>query len=85
MEITIRLLAGYRRFLPNGHGAGQDPHHDTYSQDVAPGATVDAVLSTLTIPPGEAFTFLVNGRHAERQQSLQAGDVLIVFPAVGGG
>jgi hypothetical protein len=92
MEITIRLLAGYRRFLPYRPDGAPAPQpgqpaaaRDSYSQRVAPGATVDTVLSTLPIPPGEAFTFLVNGRHAERHQTLQGGDLLTVFPAAGGG
>jgi len=80
MEITIRLLAAYRRYLP------YDPNgQDSFPQIVAPGATVGHVLSCLPIPPGEACTFFVNGRHAERDRSLQAGDVLTVFPAAGGG
>lgn len=96
MEITIRLLAGYRRFLPDHRDAQSEPRpgvrqtafavaRDTYSQHVAPGATVDTVLSSLPIPPGEALTFFVNGRHAERHQLLQAGDIVTVFPAAGGG
>jgi molybdopterin synthase sulfur carrier subunit len=80
MEITIRLLASYRQYLPK--------HHDDragYCQRVAPGSRVADVLRDLPIPPGEAYTVLINGRHATRDQPLHAGDVLSVFPAVGGG
>jgi sulfur carrier protein ThiS len=80
MQITIRLLASYRRYLPEGQGA-----QTGYSQQVQPGARVEDVLAELPIPAGEAATFFVNGRHAERSQVLQAGDVLSVFPAAGGG
>jgi hypothetical protein len=80
MEITIRLLASYRRYLPEGHdGRGGFPF------EASPGAMVSEVLAELPIPPGEAFTFFVNGRHAERAQFLEDGDVLSVFPAAGGG
>lgn len=80
MQITIRLLASYRQYLPPWHDAQAG-----YVHEVAPGATVGAVLASLPIPPNEAFTFFVNGRHAERDQPLQEGDVLSVFPAAGGG
>jgi hypothetical protein len=80
MEVTVRLLASYRRFLPEGH----DPQVG-YACDVQPGTRVGDVLSDLPIPATATPTFLVNGRHAERAQVLQAGDVLSVFPAAGGG
>ena len=80
MEITIRLLASYRRFLPDDHDdrAG-------FGLGVEPGSRVSDVVADLAIPDGGAFTCLVNGRHADLAQVLQAGDVLAVFPAVGGG
>lgn len=80
MQITIRLLASFRQFLPESHcmDAG-------FSHNVAPTTSVGQVLAELPIPPGEPYTFFVNGRHTERSQILQPGDVLSVFPAVGGG
>ena len=80
MQITVRLLASYRQYLPAGHDdqAG-------YVHRAAPGTTVGAVLSELPIPLTDVLTFFVNGRHAERDQVLRQGDVLSVFPAVGGG
>ena len=80
MDITIRLLASYRQYLPEGHD--QEGH---YPLDVPAGVRVAEVLARLPVPQGDACTFLVNGRHAPRHQSLEAGDVLTVFPAVGGG
>jgi molybdopterin converting factor small subunit len=80
MQIKIRLLASYRRYLPEGHGA-----QTGYALEVARDACVSDVLDDLPIPPSEAFTFFVNGRHAGQDQVLQAGDVLAVFPAAGGG
>jgi molybdopterin converting factor small subunit len=52
---------------------------------VARNTPVGDVLDGLPIPPGEVYTFFVNGRHAERDQPLEEGDVLAIFPAVGGG
>jgi hypothetical protein len=80
MQITIRLLASYRRFLPESHDAKAG-----FSCDVAPAASVRDVLAELPIPSGEPYTFFVNGRHATHGQILQPGDTLSVFPAAGGG
>lgn len=80
VQITIRLLASYRKYLP--------AHPDDeagYSHHVVDGALVGDVLAALPIPSGDFYTFLVNGRHAERDQVLQDGDLLSVFPAAGGG
>ena len=80
MQITVRLLASYRQYLPARHNdqAG-------YPCLVADGALVGDLLAELPIPPDDFCTFLVNGRHAERDQVLQEGDILSVFPTAGGG
>ena len=80
MRITVRLLATYRRYLPEEHDA-----NGGYAREIAPDTRVGDVVGDLPIPSGEVYTFFVNGRHADRDQILQAGDVLAVFPAVGGG
>lgn len=80
MEITIRLLAGYRRCLPEGHDA-----RSGYQLKVEAGTRLGDVLADLPIPETEPYTYLLNGRHVAREQALKAGDVLAVFPAVGGG
>ena len=80
MHITVRLLASYRQYLP-------DPQSENpgFQLQVEPGVRVRDVLAKLPIPRSEACTFFVNGRHAERDQALENGDVLSVFPAAGGG
>jgi sulfur carrier protein ThiS len=80
MQITIRLLASYRRYLPKGHDS-----QASYLVEIPPGVRLDDVLADLPIPPNETYTFLLNGHHAGRDLILQPGDVLAVFPAVGGG
>lgn len=80
MQITIRLLASYRRYVPEDC----DPQAG-YPLEIEPGVTIGQVLLELPIPADGPSTFLVNGRHAVREQPLQEGDVLAVFPAVGGG
>jgi molybdopterin synthase sulfur carrier subunit len=80
VQITVCLLASFRRYLPEGHDA-----QGGYPCEVAPGTRAGDVLATLPIPPDHACTFFVNGRHAGPDQVLQAGDVLSVFPPAGGG
>jgi molybdopterin synthase sulfur carrier subunit len=80
MEITVRLLASYRRYQPEGHD-----EQAGYGQELPRGSTVADMLESLAIPPGEVYTFFVNGRHAEREQVLAEGDVVSIFPAAGGG
>jgi molybdopterin converting factor small subunit len=80
MRITIRLLASYRRYLPEYHDAQAG-----YPHEIGPEARVGDVLAELPIPASDLYTFFINGRHAERDQVLQAGDILSVFPAAGGG
>jgi molybdopterin synthase sulfur carrier subunit len=80
MQITVRLLASYRKYLPEGHDAQAG-----FAYEMPQGATVGDILAELPIPQADVHTSLVNGRHALCDQVLQAGDVLAVFPAVGGG
>ncbi|MFN2164660.1 MAG: MoaD/ThiS family protein, partial [Anaerolineae bacterium] len=56
-----------------------------YVHKVVRGAAVAEVLPDLPFLSTEVYTFFVNGRHAERDQTLQNGDILSVFPAAGGG
>jgi hypothetical protein len=97
MRITVRLLASYRRYLPREQGepagycdelpAGSVAGDERagYCQVVPSGTTVGDVLAGLPIPAGDVPTFFVNGRHAERGPALQDGEVVSIFPAVGGG
>ena len=80
MQITVRLLASYRQYSP----VGRHPQAG-YPLQVGDGALVSEVLVALPIPQDDSYTVLVNGRHAERDQVLQEGDLLSVFPAAGGG
>jgi molybdopterin converting factor small subunit len=80
LAVTVRLLASYRQYLPLDHD-----EQAGYALQVAPGLLAGQLLDGLPMPAGERYTFFINGRHAERDQVLQEGDILTVFPAVGGG
>ncbi|MCL7454393.1 MAG: MoaD/ThiS family protein [Anaerolineae bacterium] len=80
MQITVRLLASYRQYLPEDHD-----NQAGFRYEVQPRSSVGDILEQLPVPADEPYTFFVNGRHAEREQVLEPGDVLSVFPAVGGG
>jgi sulfur carrier protein ThiS len=80
MQITIRLLASYRQYLPQDHDTQAG-----YQVPALPGTTVSDLLAELPIPPGDLLTFFVNGRHAQPDQVVKEGDIVSVFPAVGGG
>ena len=43
------------------------------------------VLEQLSIEPEEVKIFLINGRHSALESELSDGDIVSVFPAVGGG
>jgi len=49
------------------------------------GATVQDVIQQLRIAPEEVSILLVNGQNAQPGRTLRPGDVVSLFPAVGGG
>ncbi len=78
MKIRIKLLADYQRYLP------PDAASSSYEAEVPEGSTVQDVVGELPIPLEESVV-LVNGRTPDLAQPLQEGDVLCLFPAIGGG
>ena len=78
MRIAVKYMATYRKYLK----AGQE---SPFSMEVEAGTTVEALLTRLPLPPGEASVVLVNGRSALPDQLLQEGDVVALFPAIAGG
>ena len=53
--------------------------------EVPAGSTVGDVCQQLAIGAGEAAILMVNGCAALRDHTLQAGDQVSLFPAIGGG
>ena len=79
MKITIRLFAGLEKKLAQGQDGRQA------ALEVREGALIADVLDQLGIPATAAKLTLVNGRQSSLQTPLAEGDLLAVFPPVGGG
>lgn len=74
MEVTVKLFATLR----NGR-------FKTEARCLAPGTTVRQVVQELKIPLEELSLILLNGQAALPEQELNDGDMLSLFPPVGGG
>ena len=72
--IEVRLFANFRE--GRGKIVYLKPEHVNCAQDV---------LDVLEIPAEEVAIFLINGFHSKLEDAVKDGDVLAVFPPVGGG
>ena len=79
MVVTVRLHTTLRR-------AGPEGMVDRLMLDLAPGATVQAVLDALEIAVrDDAVLLVVNNRIAEAETVLADGDEVRLIPAMSGG
>ncbi len=74
MIVTIKLFATFR----NGR-FGEE------KREYSPSTTVGDILAELNLPLDEIGATLINHIHVEEDRILQDGDVLSIFPLVGGG
>ena len=74
MHITVKLFATLRQ-----------GKFDIDTLDLPPGTTVGDIVKRLYITEKEVTLIFVNGVHAEFETELHDGDVLALFPPVGGG
>jgi molybdopterin converting factor small subunit len=74
MRVTVKLFASLQ--------AGR---FEEGPVEVPDGAAVQAIAARLGIPDRAIGIRLVNGRHARADQALRPGDILSLFPPVGGG
>lgn len=79
MEIEVRLFATLQDLVPKKN------HSHFFSMEIERGSTAGAVLHKLKIPEEMAKIILVNGRYSSEDTVLEEGDVLGVFPPLGGG
>jgi sulfur carrier protein len=74
LEVTIRLFATLRK-----------GRYKTEARCFAPGTTIRQVVQELNISPEELLLILLNGQAVLPEQELNDGDILSLFPPVGGG
>ncbi len=73
MLVTVKLFATFRtgRFVVE-------------TRDYPPGTTVGHIADELDLPEKEMSAIFVNYRHADKDYELMEGDIVSIFPLVGG-
>lgn len=74
MIITVKLFATLR-----------DYNEKKFEYEVNVGTTIKDVVQLLKLPKDDVAIIMVNGRGKDLAYELVAGDVLALFPPVGGG
>jgi sulfur carrier protein ThiS len=74
VSVTIKLFASFQK----GRFAVE-------TRDYPPSTTVAEIARDLKIPVAEIGVVLVNARHVELDFCPGAGDILAIFPVIGGG
>ena len=74
MNITVKLFASFR--------AGR---FDIEIHDYPVGTTVADVADGLNLPQSELGIMMINNRHVKLDRLLAEGDILALFPLLGGG
>lgn len=74
MKVTVKLFASFR----HGRFVAED-------REYPPGITVGGVVGELGIAEQEVGIVLVNSRHAGYDRPLAEGDIVAIFPLLGGG
>ncbi len=80
MYIEVKLFANLRKLLPPGFSGSKA------QISLEEGATIEALIRHLKIPPELAQMVLVNGEQIrEFDRPLTEGDTVSIFPPVAGG
>ena len=74
MHVTVKLFATFQK--------GRFTREE---REVVEGTRLQAIVDELRIPVTEIGVTMANGRHVELDYLVQPGDVLAVFPVIGGG
>jgi len=74
MQVTVKLFASFR--------TGRTPIELC---DFPAGTTVAEVVARQGIPEADLGIMLVNHRHVKLERVLADGDILALFPLLGGG
>lgn len=79
MRVQVKLFAGLGRYL-KGQASGAP-----VEVDLPAGATLEALIRQLGLPPDEVRVIFVNGRAQPLTYELHDQDEIGIFPPVGGG
>lgn len=79
MRVTVKLFATLVRFK-DGSRAGKP-----FEVELPEGAIVRDLIDYLKIPPEETHVVFINNIIEEHHSALSNGDVVGMFPPVGGG
>jgi sulfur carrier protein ThiS len=83
MKIKLRLYATLQKYLPT------ESSNSETTLILPDAATIPDALGVLAVPMNLPHIIFINGRHVLRPEfptrQLQDGDILAVFPAIGGG
>lgn len=74
MNITVKLFASFR--------AGR---FDIEIRDYPAGTTVADVADSLNLPQSDVGIMMINNRHVKLDRLVDEGDILALFPLLGGG
>lgn len=74
MKVTVKLFATFRE--------GREKFQ---VMEVTESTTPENIISALKIDKAEIAILLINGRDGKMDRQLEEGDVVAIFPPVGGG
>jgi sulfur carrier protein ThiS len=84
MQITFKLYASLTDYLPADRRT-----HNQMTLDVAEEATIAQIIEPFQLPMKLVHLVLINGSYvppeARASRTLQAGDVLAIWPPIAGG
>jgi sulfur-carrier protein len=79
MEVEVRLFATLREYAPASSGGNR------LRLRVESGEPVESVLRRIGIPAGRLVIVLVDGVRGDAARQLKGGEVISLFPPLGGG
>ncbi|MBO8138190.1 MAG: MoaD/ThiS family protein [Desulfotomaculum sp.] len=79
MLLEVRLYSGLEKYVQGAK------YGKPMKVEMPDGTTGRQLLDKLGIPQEQVFSILVNGTHRDRDEVMEDGDRVALFPPVGGG